>query len=184
MLRAHRRRTTELSWGESGVTEAFLEKVTQSRSSHAPGIEHEKPFFHLLSPAEEPYLQQMSHQYLPLATITFNFPLITIIFPPNCNLLSSYPSPYLLPPSGISRVEAPKSDPKQRNPGELQKVDRCLRLWPVSGDWEDFGVAASFTMPPPPKSQHEGRVLRGLEDALPTHQAGPGQGGQAGRKEP
>lgn len=28
---------------------------------------------------------------------------------------------------------------------------------------EDFDVPASFTMPLPPKSQHEGRVTRGLE---------------------
>lgn len=30
------RRTTELSWGESGVTEAFLEKVTRSQVIPCP----------------------------------------------------------------------------------------------------------------------------------------------------
>lgn len=62
------RRTTELSWGESRVTEAFLESDPEPGHPMPQGIEHEKPFFHPPLSCREPYLQQMSHQYLPLTT--------------------------------------------------------------------------------------------------------------------
>lgn len=57
----------EPSWGESGVTEAFLEKVTRSQVIPRPRGQGMKSLLSPLLSCREPCLQQMPHQYLPLS---------------------------------------------------------------------------------------------------------------------